>query len=226
MPLRNNKPPLTGADLSPAPLLAPRPALAIVPFGVNEVRLNARQWLATLALVALAVLLTPWLWARVERLQTGPDYRIPYFLSADYWLYGRRLRQVPAPDKVILLGDSVVWGEYVAPDGTLSHFLNEQAGAPDRAKAVAAAPDRVATTARCQSLDAQRANWGGAAKVLAGLSGGSGIASIPLDDQRPAERRLKVGFEVGSVVLAAGAAGAFFVAEAKGESWARECSAP
>ncbi|MGA2867033.1 MAG: hypothetical protein ABSF95_21365 [Verrucomicrobiota bacterium] len=132
MPLRNNKPPLPGGDLSPAPLLAPRPALAIVPFGVNEVRLNARQWLATLALVALVVLLTPWLWARVERFQTGPDYRIPYFLSADYWLYGRRLRQVPAPDKVIVLGDSVVWGEYVAPDGTLSHFLNEQAGAPDR----------------------------------------------------------------------------------------------
>ncbi len=32
----------------------------------------------------------------------------------------------------MLLGDSVVWGEYVAPDGTLSHFLNEQAGAADR----------------------------------------------------------------------------------------------
>ena len=35
-------------------------------------------------------------------------------------------------EKVLLLGDSVVWGEYVAPDGTLAHFLNEQAGETDR----------------------------------------------------------------------------------------------
>ena len=31
-----------------------------------------------------------------------------------------------------MLGDSVVWGEYVLPDGTLSHFLNQEAGQPDR----------------------------------------------------------------------------------------------
>ena len=31
-----------------------------------------------------------------------------------------------------MLGDSVVWGEYVLPDGTLSHFLNRETGAPDR----------------------------------------------------------------------------------------------
>ena len=31
-----------------------------------------------------------------------------------------------------MLGDSVVWGEYVRPDGTLSHFLNRQSGQSDR----------------------------------------------------------------------------------------------
>ena len=31
-----------------------------------------------------------------------------------------------------MLGDSVVWGEYVAPDGTLSHFLNQEAEATNR----------------------------------------------------------------------------------------------
>jgi len=31
-----------------------------------------------------------------------------------------------------VLGDSVVWGEYVRPDGTLSHFLNEQSGQPGK----------------------------------------------------------------------------------------------
>ena len=121
--------PGTGVPRGPASGGKPSPA---VPFGVNEIRLSAWQWLAVFILVGLVVGLTPRVWERVERFQTGPDYRIPYSLSKDYWLYGRRLRQAAAPDKVLVLGDSVVWGEYVAPDGTLSHFLNEQAGTADR----------------------------------------------------------------------------------------------
>ncbi len=102
------------------------------PFGSNEVRLNARQWLLALALVAGVMVLTPPLWERLERFDTGPDYRIPYSLSKDYWLYGRRLAGVCDARHVLLLGDSVVWGEYVLPDGTLSHFLNREAGVTDR----------------------------------------------------------------------------------------------
>jgi len=103
-----------------------------VPFGVNEVRLNGRQWVATLVVLACVTWLTPVLWQKIERFDTGPDYRIPYALSKDYWLYSRRLRQVTDARKVVLLGDSVVWGEYVLPDGTLSHFLNENAGTTDQ----------------------------------------------------------------------------------------------
>ena len=84
------------------------------------------------AILGLIVCLTPWLWEHIERFDTGPDYRIPYSLSNDYWLYGRRLRQTADPRQIILLGDSVVWGEYVAPDGTLSHFLNRETGGGDR----------------------------------------------------------------------------------------------
>ncbi len=102
------------------------------PFGVNEVRLNARQWLVTFALVGLVVVLTPELWERLQRFDTGPDYRIPYDLSKDYWLYARRLRQVSEPGRIVVLGDSVIWGEYVAPEGTLPHYLNQSAGATNR----------------------------------------------------------------------------------------------
>ena len=105
---------------------------AEAPFSSNEVRLDARQWLFVLAVVALAMLWTPRLWERIERFDTGPDYRIPYSLSKDYWLYGRRLGEVCGDKHVIVLGDSVIWGEYVLPDGTLSHFLNKEAGEPDR----------------------------------------------------------------------------------------------
>lgn len=103
-----------------------------VPFGVNEVRLSARQWLATAGIVFLVAVLTPRIWERIERFDIGPDYRLPYDLSKDYWLYERRLRQVNRPERIVVLGDSVVWGEYVRPDGTLSHFLNREAGTEDR----------------------------------------------------------------------------------------------
>lgn len=115
------------------PLVAPQATpTASVPFGVNEVRLNSRQWVATIIVLTATLLLVPRLWPGIERFDTGPDYRIPYELSKDYWLYARRLRQVSRLDQIVLLGDSVVWGEYVLPNGTLSHFLNQQAGASDK----------------------------------------------------------------------------------------------
>ncbi|PYI87849.1 MAG: hypothetical protein DME26_04855, partial [Verrucomicrobia bacterium] len=95
---------------------------------VNEVRLTVWHWVVVLGLVLLVATLTPPLWKKLERFDTGPDYRIPYALSKDYWLYERRLQRM-APTNIVVLGDSVVWGEYVLPDGTWSHFLNREAGA-------------------------------------------------------------------------------------------------
>src|SRR3954471_12555094 len=96
---------------------------------VNEMRLSGRLWLLVAAIVLAFIALAPWTWKKVERFDTGPDYRIPYSLSKDYWLYERRLQELPATGAV-LLGDSVIWGEYVLPDGTLSHFLSAEAGQP------------------------------------------------------------------------------------------------
>jgi len=103
------------------------PAIADTPM-VNEMRLNARQCAFSLVLLLAVLFLTPRLWKSVERFDTGPDYRIPYDLSKDYWLYQRRLADKVDPHSIVMLGDSVVWGEYVLPDGTWSHFLNEQSG--------------------------------------------------------------------------------------------------
>jgi len=113
----------------PDPTVA-KPIVAHTPM-VNEMRLNARQCLAALGLVLLVILLTPSVWKAVERFDTGPDYRIPYDLSKDYWLYQRWIDRADSRS-IILLGDSVVWGEYVLPDGTWAHFLNDQGGRPDR----------------------------------------------------------------------------------------------
>ena len=82
--------------------LPTQPASAEPPWGVNEMRLSPRQWLAVLAIVLGCALLVPRLWTRFEPLATGPDYRIPYALSSDYWLYQRRLEQDAKPDTVVV----------------------------------------------------------------------------------------------------------------------------
>lgn len=105
----------------------PQTPLPDIPF-VNEVRLNWRNWVATILILITAISATPRIWKRIERFETSTDYRIPYSLSKDYWLYERRIQDLQEPASIFVIGDSVVWGEYVLSNGTLSHFLNQQTG--------------------------------------------------------------------------------------------------
>jgi len=95
---------------------------------IDDPRLNlpGRVWTVTAAIITLFILTAPSIWNRIEIFETPADYRIPYFLSEDYGLYERRLEKIK-PNQIPLLGDSVIWGEYVWRDGTLSHFLNREA---------------------------------------------------------------------------------------------------
>jgi hypothetical protein len=94
----------------------------------NAVRLSGREWLAV-GVFTVMLFLLPSAWKQWEPLPRDPDYRMPHDLSNDYWLYERLADQASQRDDAVLLGDSVVWGEYVAPGGTLSHYLNRLAGA-------------------------------------------------------------------------------------------------
>ncbi|MCU0914350.1 MAG: hypothetical protein MUC88_07305 [Planctomycetes bacterium] len=94
----------------------------------HALRLTGRQWLLVGAVLLGLVGLGPVLWQRVEAFEPGPDYRMPYELSSDYWLYGRYSRQLCRELKVLVVGDSVVWGHYVPPEETLTHHLNELVG--------------------------------------------------------------------------------------------------
>jgi hypothetical protein len=95
------------------------------PFTSNAIRLGLREWLITAALVLMVVNVVPPLWPLIEPIEEHVDYRVPYDLSKDYWLYEKHLGR---SEGTFVLGDSVVWGEYVSRDGTLTHFLNELAG--------------------------------------------------------------------------------------------------
>jgi len=99
-------------------------------FGPSTIRLSAWQWAVVGGLVVAVVLLMPWIAQRREAFTPWVDYRHPYAYSEDYWLYERYSRYASARYPVAVLGDSVVWGHYVEPQGTLSHFLNQQAGKP------------------------------------------------------------------------------------------------
>jgi len=105
-----------------------------VPFSSNNIRLSPREWLVAGAIAAAAVWLTPILWQRVEPFEPGPDYRIPnpdpqHSLGEDYWMYRRWCGETCRQDKILVIGDSVVWGHYVLADQTLPHYLGELAGA-------------------------------------------------------------------------------------------------
>ncbi len=110
------------------PEATPREGLPII----SEMRLTLRQWAAAVAIVALVMVATPRLWKGIERFDTGIDYRIPYQLNNDYWLFDWRLQKIGDTKSIVVLGDSVVWGQYVKSDGTLTHFLDRQAGQSDR----------------------------------------------------------------------------------------------
>lgn len=99
-----------------------------VAFGSNDLRLSGRQWIAVGIITLVLLYLIPALWKRVENLDVEPDYRIPYSLGNDYWTYDRYCRQACSQNKTLVIGDSVMWGHYVAKEQTLSHYLNELAG--------------------------------------------------------------------------------------------------
>jgi hypothetical protein len=99
-----------------------------VPYGSNNFRLSERQWLLVVLLVAACLVAVPRWWRKVERFEPEADYRIPFMLSSDYWHYERWVGEVVGADRIPMIGDSVVWGEYVAPQHVLPQFLNQKLG--------------------------------------------------------------------------------------------------
>lgn len=94
----------------------------------NAFRFSPREaaWTAV-GILALLVAGPCVLW-RVLPLRADTDYRVPYELSSDYWHVSLWLREASGSHGVLAVGDSLVWGEYVAPAETLSARLNLLAG--------------------------------------------------------------------------------------------------
>ena len=93
----------------------------------NVIRLTCKEWIGVgIFTVALILGMAP-VAERFENFEVQADYRMPYDLSNDYWLFERYSRLAAAQYDTLIFGDSVVWGQYVTREQTLSHYLNEQA---------------------------------------------------------------------------------------------------
>jgi hypothetical protein len=97
-------------------------------YGSVEMPLSVRQWIWAAAVVLLVLTGLPVAGKRRETFRPDPDYRVPYEMSSDYWLFERYSRLAASESKTLVVGDSVVWGEYVPADETLSHYLAALAG--------------------------------------------------------------------------------------------------
>jgi len=98
------------------------------PFSSNNIRLSGREWIIAAIICFGLLFFGPELWGHLEKFNPGVDYRLPYELGNDYWLYGRYCRWACSKYDTLVVGDSVVWGHYVSSDNTLSHYLNQNAG--------------------------------------------------------------------------------------------------
>jgi hypothetical protein len=96
----------------------------------NAVLLSGRQVVSLAVLAAAFVIAAPRVWKVFEPVPREADYRLPYALSNDYWLWERLARDAVERFDTLVLGDSVVWGQYVSRDATLPHWLDQRAGGP------------------------------------------------------------------------------------------------
>jgi len=99
-----------------------------IPFSSNCVRLSGYEWFIVAVTISALFYFVPKLWEQVEKFRPGSDYRLPYNLSDDYWLFSRYRQWACSDEKTLVIGDSVIWGHYVSEDNTLTHYLNEIAG--------------------------------------------------------------------------------------------------
>ncbi|MCE5249215.1 hypothetical protein LLG96_03245 [bacterium] len=96
----------------------------------NAMVLSLREWIITIFAVAVICSVIYYGWNSWESFTPGPDHRETCWAErqSDYWAYNRWIRYAREHYKVLLLGDSVIWGQEVPNTGTISHYINEYYG--------------------------------------------------------------------------------------------------
>jgi len=96
----------------------------------NAIQLTLKEWAVVGTTLAFMYAVCPVLWSHLETWQPTPSYRIPYASSHDYWQVERYWDWAGRCEGCLVVGDSVVWGEYVSPPDTLSAQMQQLTGKP------------------------------------------------------------------------------------------------
>lgn len=96
-------------------------------FSSNAVRLFWKEWIILIVILVGIIYFLPKIWTKIEKINICQDYRLPYELSSDYWIFEQWCENASLKYPVFIIGDSVIWGQYVKRENTLSHYLNELA---------------------------------------------------------------------------------------------------
>ena len=100
-----------------------------IPATSNGAVLSPRELALTLLAVAGVVcVVVPILYWHWVDIRLGRDFRLSYTSRDDYALYSRIVEKLCADHAALFLGDSVVWGMYVANDHTLPALINQALG--------------------------------------------------------------------------------------------------
>ena len=104
---------------------SPSAAVTGIPFSSNLLYLSGREWIVAGVIIFILSFLIPSVWEQSEKFRPGGNYRIPYTLSNDYWLYQRWARRSACKYDTLVIGDSFIWGHYVKARDTLTGHLND-----------------------------------------------------------------------------------------------------
>jgi len=81
--------------------------------------------LAAFSILLLAGAAAPFMSPLTDTALFTGDYRIPYSMGENYFLYSRYSKQIASGKSIPLIGDSVIWGHYTDSENTISAYLNK-----------------------------------------------------------------------------------------------------
>ena len=99
----------------------------------NGIFLNGREWLIAAAIFLAISFVLYFGWYRWEKLPPESDYRSTCWgeRMSDYWAWSQWSRAAVSRHRILLIGSSVIWGQEVPHNETLSHFINSELGRED-----------------------------------------------------------------------------------------------
>ena len=121
---------------------------AEIPVTSNTILLSVWEWLGVGLFVLLIYLVIPSLWRQVEPFEPESDYRIPYALSGDYWLFDRYARLAVSAHDTLIIGNRTQQRQ-LKPQVPLGHLGKPVMNATDIGGSADPVDDQEHRTAEC-----------------------------------------------------------------------------